>query len=64
MPEANSDEVAVLEIALKVLSTRFDEFVSACLDAEGKPAAPARKDVMRARACLPPYCKYALTNKS
>jgi hypothetical protein len=63
MTPEKSDEVRMLEIALKVLSARFDEFVGSCLDANGNVVAPAKKDVMRARACLPPGSKHALGSK-
>jgi hypothetical protein len=63
MTTEKSDEVRMLEIALKVLSARFDEFVGSCLDANGNVVAPAKKDVMRARACLPPGSNHALGNK-
>ena len=62
MTEAKSDEVVILELALKTLSARFDEFIGACMDADGKPVAPHKKDLMRARACLPPHCVQALTH--
>jgi hypothetical protein len=64
MTSEKDDEVHLLELALKTLSTRFDEFIGSCLDAGGKVVTPAKKDLMRARACLPPGCKHALGNKN
>jgi len=59
-----TDEVIVLESALKAVTDHFNEFVGACLDADGKPRAPSMKDVMRARACLPARCEYAFKAKA
>jgi hypothetical protein len=49
-----TDEVLVLEAALKALTRRFDEFVGQCMDDAGKPRAPSPKALAQARACLPP----------
>lgn len=63
MTAEKSDEVRLLEMALKAVSARFDEFIGNCLDANGNIVAPAKKDLMRARACLPPGCKHSLGSK-
>ena len=55
-----SIDVQVLELAVAVVSRALDDFVGACTDADGKPRAPDRNAVMRARAMLPPACRHAL----
>jgi hypothetical protein len=52
---------AILSISIRKLSEAFDEFISKCVDADGKPVAPDRKSLMQAKACLPPYCSQALS---
>ncbi len=52
-------EIQVLELALKSVSTRLNDFVSSCIDEQGNPKAPTQKDIMQARASLPPYCAQA-----
>lgn len=59
-----SDEVVVLEAALKAVSDHFNEFIGACIDADSKPKAPSMKDIMRARACLPARCEHAFKAKA
>ncbi|KVP98224.1 hypothetical protein WJ96_06790 [Burkholderia ubonensis] len=60
---AKSDEVLVLEAALKAVTDQFDEFVGACTGPDGKPIAPATKALMRAKACLPSRCPHAFNAK-
>ena len=50
-------------LAIKKLSEAFDAFVDACLDENGKPKAPDRKAILKAKACLPPYCKHSFKRK-
>lgn len=59
-----SDEVRVLEAALRAVTDQFDEFVGACTGPDGKPVAPPTKALMRAKACLPARCAQAFTPKS
>lgn len=47
------EDVKVLEAAVAVMSHALDELVTACTE-NGKPKAPDRADLMRARAMLPP----------
>jgi hypothetical protein len=57
------NDVAVLELSIKKLSEAFDEFIGSCVDPDGKPKAPDKKELMRAKACLPKYCANALNKK-
>ena len=50
----------IMEIALRVMAKALDELVSACLDAEGNPKTPEKRDLMRARSMLPVGCKNTL----
>lgn len=59
-----SDEVMVLEAALRAVTDQFDEFVGACTGPDGKPVAPSNKALMRAKACLPARCAQSFTSKS
>ena len=56
-------EKIVLEIAIKKLSEAFNEFIGACLAADGKPKAPDLRAMMKARGFLPPYCEHAHKKK-
>ncbi len=40
-------------ISLLAVTRRFDEFISKCMDDQGKPKAPSLGDIAQARACLP-----------
>ena len=53
----------LLEIALNKLSLSFEQFICSCMDGDDNPKAPPRGDLMKARACLPPYCDKALSKK-
>jgi hypothetical protein len=55
-----TDEVAVLKAALLVVSNALDALVDECL-ADGEPKPPSKRELMKARAMLPPHCKHALT---
>ena len=55
----SAEDVMVLEAAVAVVSRALDDLVGACLGDDGKPKAPDRADLMRARAMLPPACKHA-----
>ncbi len=63
MSEVKSDELRILELAIKTLSTSFDDFIGVCMDANGKSVAPPMKELMKARACLPPHCLNAFQPK-
>lgn len=54
------EDARVLEAAVAVMAKALDELVSACLDETGKPKAPDRGAVMRAKSMLPPRCTHAL----
>jgi hypothetical protein len=53
------DEILIL--SLKKLSEAFNEFISCCLDEFENPKSPTRKELMKARGFLPPYCNLALS---
>ncbi len=42
----------ILETALRAQNDSFNEFIEACRDGD-KPKAPAVRDLMRARKCIP-----------
>lgn len=56
----STEDVKVLVAAVAVMSRALDELVGACLGDDGKPKAPDRGALMRARSMLPPACKHAL----
>jgi hypothetical protein len=56
MAQADAD---VLEAAVTVLTEGLNALVSACLDTAGRPKAPDRGALMRARALLPPKFPHA-----
>jgi hypothetical protein len=47
---------AVMEAAVKVLSTTLDALIAECLAQDGTPQAPSRKTLMKSRGMLPKYC--------
>lgn len=49
----------ILKLSIIKLSEAFDEFVSECLDEDGKPQQPDHRALAKARGYLPPYCKNA-----
>jgi hypothetical protein len=53
-------DLRVLQAAVAVMSRALNDLVGACLDADGKPKAPTKKDLMRARSMLPPRFAHAL----
>lgn len=59
-----SPDVRVLEEALRVMSRALDTLVGQCMDESGRPKAPNRGDLMRARAMLPPGCTHALSKRA
>lgn len=56
-------DIYILKTALDLVAKHFDELVSECLDAEGKPKAPSAGVIAKMRAYLPPGCKNAYTPK-
>lgn len=50
-------------IALKIITTRLDEFVAECVDENGKPRAPSHQALAKVRGYLPPACKMAYKAK-
>lgn len=59
-----SDDKQILELALRAVSLALDALAAECTDAEGKPKAPSKQALMRAKAMLPPYCEQALSKGS
>lgn len=57
-------DTRVLETALRVVSAELDRLIGACLGPDGKPQAPTRQALMRARSMLPPGHGLALTRKA
>lgn len=51
------------EIAIKVITKKFDEFIGECLDESGQPKMPSRKSLYRARGYLPFNSKNTLIKK-
>lgn len=58
---SKSDEVRILELAVKALTTQMNELLTDCTDEKGQPKAPSRKVYMQSRACLPAEYSMALT---
>lgn len=56
-------EIQVLEMALEAVSSRLNALVTSCIDDRGAIQAPTQKDIMQARAALPPYCSMAFVKK-
>jgi hypothetical protein len=52
-----------LQITLRIMSEALDSLVGACTDGEGEPKTPSKKELLRAKAYLPPYCKNAFPKK-
>lgn len=52
-------DTKVLEATIRVLSRALDDLIGECMDDKGKPCAPDRAALMRARALLPGYCRHA-----
>lgn len=50
---AVDSKIVILEAALKAMSLELDNLVDACL------TGITPKDIARARAALPPYCRHA-----
>lgn len=59
----SNDEEFVWRMTVKVLTGMLDDLVGACMDAEGKPKTPDKKDLMRARGYLPASSKHSLQPK-
>jgi hypothetical protein len=53
----------ILRLSLEAVTKSFDEFVGKCLDEDGKPKAPNIGAIMKARGCLPSYCKHSFEKK-
>lgn len=54
------EEDNILEFALRAMERSTDEFISSCLDEQGKIKAPDRRAIMRIRGMLPKWCKNTL----
>lgn len=59
----NDIDIKILTLTIEKLSNQFDQFIGACLDENGNVHAPTNSDIMKARACLPSYCKHAFKKK-
>lgn len=59
----DDQEKRILELAITALSVHFNDFIGACMDANGKPIAPPMKALMQARACLPARMEHAFQPK-
>lgn len=59
----SNTELFVLLSALRHMSLALDELISGCIDENDNIVAPSRRDIMRARGCLPKYCKMSLEGK-
>lgn len=59
----STPDTMVLEESIRVLSRALDALVGQCTDEDGKPKAPERADLMRARALLPFWCPNALARE-
>lgn len=53
-------EAKILGIAIRKLTEAFDNFISSCMDEHGNPVQPNYRSLMRARSCLPNWCKNTL----
>lgn len=52
-----SVELEVLRSVVKQLTLTFNEFISACMDADNNPVAPTKQALYKARGCLPIWCE-------
>ena len=53
----------VLESALKVLTQALNDLCAECFDEQGKPKAPDRRALMKARGMLPPSYSQTLVKE-
>jgi hypothetical protein len=53
----------ILLIAIKSLSEEFDRFIGECLNEDGSIKLPSKQAIMRAKGCLPDYCKHSYKKK-
>lgn len=51
--------LTVDQVALRVLSSAFDDFLRKCVDDSGNPKTPSARDIAKARGYLPPRCLMA-----
>lgn len=56
-----SDEVRILELAVRSLTSQLNDLLQDCTDDKGGVKAPSRKTYMQSRACLPADYPMALT---
>lgn len=62
--DTTGDDNRILKLALHETSIAMDVLIGDCMGDDGKPKAPSRKVMMRARGFLPPYCQHALAKRS
>ena len=56
-----SSDVIILQTALNSAYESLEMLLKDCLDADNKPKVPSSREVMKARAMLPPRFDLALT---
>jgi hypothetical protein len=56
---ALQDDSSILALSLDVMTRALDTLVGACMDENGKPKAPERRELMQARGYLPAKCRHA-----
>lgn len=54
----------VEKLALDAITKHFNEFISQCIDSEGKPITPTARAVAQARACIPKGHSMSFTKKT
>ena len=54
-----NEDIKIIEISLRKISEAFDEFVNECTTEDGNTKQPSYQAIMKARGCLPPYCKHS-----
>lgn len=63
IPGQECGTTTLVKIALRKLSEEFDRFISECLNEGETIKQPSKQAIMRARGCLPPYCKNSFKKK-
>jgi hypothetical protein len=58
-----SDEVYILELAVRKLTEQLNEVLEDCTGEGGVIKAPSKKIYMKARSCLPAGCAMSLTKQ-
>lgn len=58
-----SNDVTILKLSLKKITSAFDSFISECIDEHGNPITPSKGSLMKAKAYLPSTCTNAFKKK-